>query len=56
MWARAAAAGRGDPENLNVIKLDVETLSDGARRVFPAIWLSRNEACLRGFCYNVNQG
>ncbi len=45
----AWAAGWGEPENLDVIKPDVETLSDGARLVFPAIWLSRNEACWRAF-------
>lgn len=54
MWARAA--GVGEAENLIVIELDVETRSDGAQQVFPANWLSRNEACLmEGFCYNVSQ-
>lgn len=46
---RAWAADRGEPENLDVIRPDMETLSDGAWLVFPAIWLSRNEACWRAF-------
>lgn len=45
----AWAAGWGEPENLDVIKPDAETLSDGAWRAFPAIWLLRNEACWRAF-------
>lgn len=34
---RKGVAGRGEPENLTLIKPDVETLSDGAQLVFPAI-------------------
>lgn len=38
---------RGEPEHLDVIKLDMKTLSDGGRLAFAAIWLSRNEASWR---------
>lgn len=38
----------------DLIRLDMETLSNGAQTVFPAIWLSKKGG-LEGFCYNVSQ-